>query len=482
MYSLLDSFNELEQLIKLIDFLSLDLLFCNLCDDNRLFQQGDIFLATSGKLFLANDIINMNIVKNAKYIISDDDSSINNYYMPSLSLYIGFLAAIHYNFPSKKLNLIGITGTNGKSTVAFLLSQILCDDSAMIGTLGIGKYPNFLHSNYTTPTALNIQKILHNFVDIGIHNVFMEVSSHSLVQGRVNGTFFDTAIFTNLTLEHLDYHRNFSNYYAAKKKLFFWYGLKNVIINIDDKYGRLLCDELRDGISVITYAIERKADLYATNIKSNLFGSTFLLHYKEYSISVNIALIGKFNIYNVLAVSAVLLLHNFSLKDIANSLNAVSPPLGRMDLVHNKPLVLIDFAHTPDSLCQVLTVLKSLCTTNTIYCIFGCGGERDILKRSIMGKYASNLADKIIITNDNPRNESQQGIVNDIMQGVENNNAIVILDRREAIYYALSCAKDDDIVMILGKGHEQYQIINDQYREFSDYSCVKEFFRGMAFA
>ncbi|MFN8769552.1 MAG: UDP-N-acetylmuramoyl-L-alanyl-D-glutamate--2,6-diaminopimelate ligase [Neisseriaceae bacterium] len=406
----------------------------------------------------------------------------NNYSIENLREYIGLLASYKYSNPSKHIKTIGVTGTNGKTSITQWLAQIynsMNQKAAVIGTLGSGIYPLMADHASTTPDPVTIQKLFYDFVKENVYLAAMEVSSHGLDQGRLNGIQFETAIFTNLTQDHLDYHKTLENYYNAKRSLFYWHEIKRLIINTDDQYGRRLYNELKlsnSSAKIITYGIN-SGDVIAKDISISLNGTKFILEYNLELIEIKASVIGRFNVYNLLAVAAYLILDGFPLTDIAKYINIIKPISGRMDTIFKKgqPLVIVDFAHTPDALYNVLQSLRQIENRGKIICVFGCGGDRDRSKRPIMGEIVVKNSDYAIITSDNPRTEDPSSIIDEILRGVpmDASGFRVIVDRKKAIKYAISMAQENDIILIAGKGHEQYQEINGVRHYFSDFGEAK---------
>lgn len=417
--------------------------------------------------------------------IHKNEKDIKYLAVSDLKFYAGLLAAYKYDYPSKKFKTIGITGTNGKTSIAYWLNQAytqLKKTTGIIGTLGAGIYPEIASHSITTPDPITLEQLLAKFADSKVDMVAMEASSHALDQGRVNGIDFDTAVFTNLTQDHLDYHHDMESYYQAKRELFYWQGLKQAVINLDDEYGARLYSELYGLKSsdsqftvnnLITYGFTN-GDVQANNIKVTIAGTKFNLQYKNESVPVEVKIIGKFNIYNLLAVTAVLLLDGYSLTEIADVLASLTPVCGRMDaiIVPNKPLVVVDFSHTPDSLKNALLTLKEVEHNGKVYCVFGCGGNRDNSKRPIMGAIAAELADEVIVTSDNPRFENPSTIIDQIVAGIKDVPYQRIENRKNAIEAVLKIATANDIVLIAGKGHENYQEINGIKEQFSDFTIA----------
>ncbi|MDD3266714.1 MAG: UDP-N-acetylmuramoyl-L-alanyl-D-glutamate--2,6-diaminopimelate ligase [Burkholderiales bacterium] len=469
--------NEFSQLCK-----RLGLLLSNahkVVIDSRKVMAGDIFCAYPGTLVDGRDYVHSVLNKSPSAIILEsgrdiDTGNIPTFKIHSLMNYIGLLAAQIENYPSTKMQVIGVTGTNGKTSISHWLNQALnlCSQkTAIIGTTGCGIYPDVMDYASTTPDPVTLQNLVHNFAEKNVDTLVMEVSSHALHQGRVNGMTFDIAIFTNLTQDHLDYHHTMEEYYQSKADLFYWHGLKQAIINIDDEYGVRLIKELKQNLpnlQVISYGIN-DGDIFTKNIKMTLQGISFTLVYNASEIEIVAPILGEFNISNLLSVFAVLICNGIKLSDLAEIANNLKSVIGRMDanIVKDAPLVVVDYSHTPDSLEKAILSLQEI-PHKKLHCVFGCGGNRDKTKRSIMGAIASQLSDSIIVTNDNPRNEDPQLIIDEILTGIKIANYQVIPSREDAIKTAIMDADIEDIVLIAGKGHEDYQEIAGVKHHFSD--------------
>ena len=406
---------------------------------------------------------------------------------------IGEIASRFYQHPSHGMNIIGITGTNGKTSITHFIAQTvsamkkLSDLSeakkcAVIGTLGNGIYGELEESTHTTPDAVTLQALLAEFKDQDVKTVVMEVSSHALAQGRVNGVEFDTAVFSNLSRDHLDYHGDMDSYGEEKLKLFRFTSLQHIVLNLDDAFAEKIIAEIRNeqvSASVVTYSKEHKnADYFADNIVMNSNGISFDLltqstAKKTYTIKSQ--LLGDFNIENLLASIAVLHQQGYALAQIAAQIAKVSTVPGRMEKVgidKEQTLIVIDYAHTPDALEKSLMALKSH-TQGQLICVFGCGGDRDKGKRPLMARIAEAQADKVIVTSDNPRTESAEQIIADVMQGFNDKKSIIVeVDREQAIRTAIQYAAADDVILVAGKGHEDYQDIQGVKRPFSDKACI----------
>lgn len=451
--------------------------------DSRKVQQGSLFLAYPGETSDGRAYIADAIKSGADMIIWDSekftwnpDWVVDNVAVKHLRQEVSGIASQFYKNPSEKLWVIGVTGTNGKTSITHWLSQCfnqLQRKTAVIGTLGNG-LPNQLdETSNTTPDAVLLQTMLAEYVAEKVEVVAMEVSSHGLHQGRVRGVNFDVAVFSNLTRDHLDYHQTFEAYAAAKRSLFEYSNLKHAVLNADDDFGKTLAHDLKAaGKNVLTYGIET-GDVQATNVQLEKTYFTFDTTTPFGSAPVKARLIGKFNVYNVLAVLATLLASKVGLMDAVAAISHIESAKGRMQMLggEDAPLIVVDYAHTPDALEKVLETLKAQAPSKLI-CVFGCGGNRDAGKRPIMGKVASNLADAVVVTSDNPRDEAPDAIVEDILKGMQGHYAVE-LDRAKAIAIGILTAKPDDIVLIAGKGHEEYQEIKGKKHYFSDVENAK---------
>lgn len=397
-----------------------------------------------------------------------------------LAANLGEIAARFYAEPSQRINVIGITGTNGKTSCSQFLAQVL-ENSAVIGTIGWGKLDNSQITLNTTPDALTVQKMLATLKNENCENIAMEVSSHGLAQGRTNGVQFKGAIFTNFSRDHLDFHKTMEAYLETKLKLFDAPNLKFAVINLDDEVSDKIIAEIPEHIEIIGISTQNKIavrgqTLTAENIELNLSGIQFEVFWQNQKQACHVPLIGKFNLENVLCVLATMLKLGIDFKDVTQRLKNLRPVAGRMEKFggeNGKPLVIVDYAHTPDALEKVLHSLR-FHTQGELSLVFGCGGNRDKGKRAQMGRVAEEFADNVIITDDNPRFESSEEIIQDILNGFFKNEAKIIHKREKAIYRAIEHANSKDCVLIAGKGHENYQEINGERFLFSDAQCVRE--------
>ena len=406
------------------------------------------------------------------------------YHVYNLKSHIGRVASRYFGQPSKLLMTIGVTGTNGKTTCSILISQalsILGRKCGFIGTNGWGFHDNPQESKLTTPDAIELQKRLFELVKHDADSVCLEVSSHALDQGRIEGTDFDLAVFTNLSHDHLDYHGCIENYAQTKLLLFKRAELKKSIINVEDPVGKLFCDSDVSG-DLWTYGNDSKADVFPLEQKFLADGLSLILASPLGNISFKAGLFGKYNAKNLIAVATTLLALNCSISEVSYAMSQLKTVEGRFEFCqrfHDKqPSVVIDYAHSPEALKQVISSLRSY-AEGKIWCVFGCGGNRDREKRSLMGQCASKFADHVVITNDNPRNEDPEKIISDIMSGVQFSNVTLIPDRAEAIKHAVSHAKPRDVVLIAGKGCEKNQLSGDEVIPFCDKTAAEQALKEM---
>lgn len=421
----------------------------------------------------------------------------------------GEITANWYGHASQSMRLIGITGTNGKTTISQWLSQALHsadEPCGVIGTLGAGLVNDLTMTGFTTPDATRMQSLLKDIQKNGARSVAVEVSSHALDQGRVNGTHFDTVVITNLSQDHLDYHGDMKQYAAAKKKILDLPGIKHVVVNADDSFGQeclqYLAKKMGDAditvwayanksenlLSLPCFAKQSFRKVLATDLQMNDQGMKFqLIVDGEDAGLIQTRMVGAFNVSNALAVFACLLAGGKTIKSAKNSIEALQSVQGRMELVARvttqQPMAVIDFAHTPDALEQVLKTLRDIAKQRAgqLWCVFGCGGDRDPLKRPIMGRIAESIADHVMVTSDNPRSEVPEKIMADILSGFEvPEKAQVNADRATAILQTIRQAKPEDVILIAGKGHEEIQEIAGKKHPFSDRVHVQLAMGGIA--
>ena len=402
------------------------------------------------------------------------------------------LSSLLYDRPGQALRLIGVTGTNGKTTVTHLIRRILSDQNrktGLIGTLGYktSRSQAYDATGHTTPMAHELQEILATMRDDGNETVVMEVSSHALEQHRVTGCDFEVAVLTNITQDHLDYHKTMARYWQAKALLFS--GLRGdadkkraAIVNLDSDYARECIAATPPGVTVSTYAIiAPNADVRIRDARYSIAGSAFTVITPAGEVAVTLKLAGQFSVYNALAAIATGLALGIPLAACVQSVEAVSGIRGRFEVVSEKPSVIVDYAHTPDGLENVLNAARLVTPENArLIVVFGCGGDRDATKRPKMGRIAERLADQLMITSDNPRTEDPQQIITDIITGIQrfdSTRMAVQADRAQAIQTAIDMAQPDDIIVVAGKGHEDYQILADRTIHFDDREVVRDYVR-----
>lgn len=384
------------------------------------------------------------------------------------------MASNFYDNPASKLNVIGVTGTNGKTTSTFMLKSIL--DMAGHKTALLGTIYNIIgdkteNAKRTTPESLDLQKMFYEMVNDGIDTCIMEVSSHSLALKRVFGIKFKTCIFTNLTQDHLDFHKTMENYFKTKMMIF--NDCDTACINMDDEYGRRAASAISN--RQINYGITNKCDVMAKDVKIREDGTEFTLSYKNNDMQVNISMPGKFNVYNALGCAASCISLGIALDKIKTGLAGLKGVPGRSEIINakNGSTIVIDYAHTPDGIVNILKTAREY-TKERLITVFGCGGDRDKTKRPKMGKAAGDLSDFCIVTSDNPRSEDPKSIIEDILPGIEEThcNYVIIADRFDAIKYAIKKGKSGDVIVIAGKGHETYQILKDKTIHFDEREIV----------
>ena len=455
-------------------------------------KKGDIFICLVGEHTDGHEYAQMAIENGASALLVErkvEGVNVPQVQVDSTRHKIADIADRFYSRPSMGLNLIGITGTNGKTTVTHLIQKIFEENGqkcALIGTLGYKLSSNgeYRDAKHTTPQAPELQATLRMIKDVEkIDNVVMEVSSHALEQNRVGGCRFNGAVHTNLTQDHLDYHITMENYFKAKALLFEHLTQGNfAVINNDDAYGERFASVVPEGVNVYTYGVKNNADIMAKDIHFSLNGAEFKLIIKGDEYSVNLHMNGMFSVYNVLAAISAAIAMQIDIKVAIKALQNVHGVAGRFEVVNKKPLVIVDYAHTPDGLENVLKSAREITPADgRLICVFGCGGDRDATKRPKMGAIAQKLADKIIITSDNPRSEDPQQIITDIiagLQSVDPERVTVEPDRGEAIALLKSIADNNDVVVIAGKGHEDYQILKDKTIHFDDREQARKVFAG----
>lgn len=464
--------------------------------DSRQVQRGDVFLALAGVQARGHEFINSAVENGAVAVLYDADAGAvsTNCKVPCVAIAglahkAGVIAERFFDEPSRELFMVGVTGTNGKTSCTQFLAQAYHEDApcGVIGTIGNGFYGALDVASHTTPDAISLHRLLRQLRDQGATRVVMEVSSHGLDQGRVAGVNFDVAVFTNLSRDHLDYHGDMAAYGRAKSRLFSLPGLRWAVINTDDTFGRSLVDEIPTAVGVLTYGM----DAYDAKRGDRIQGRLMRLDRQGLVLAVDTPwgqgtikspLLGRFNASNLLAVLGALLASGIKFETAVQRLQQLNTVPGRMQRFgkEGQPLVVVDYAHSPDALYQVLTTLREHCV-GKLWCVFGCGGNRDRGKRPLMGEVAEQYADRVVITNDNPRHEDPQTIIDGIRSGMKHSEAvIVIVDRAQAIAHAVQQAGADDVVLVAGKGHEDYQQVGDVRHPFSDCAQVQALLRVAA--
>jgi len=471
----------LSTLLELLGFQArdIDAIVTGLVVDSRRISNGDLFIAYPGAESDGRDYIAQAQAAGAVAVLYEadgyklpEDITIPAYAITGLQMQVGYLAHHFYQQPSKELQVFGVTGTNGKTTCAYLLTQAfdaLELNAAFIGTIGRGRLSALEENKYTTPGPVTVHRMLAEYRDQGITQVCMEVSSHALDQGRVSGVEFFCTLFTNLSHDHLDYHGDMAAYAAVKQRLFSQHHSELTITNADDALGAQLID-VADAEFIVSYTSnpDAQADVRADEVRLTQNGIELYIEANGVDFELQSPLIGQVNVPNIMLLTATLLALSTDVNDIQRVVAKLAPAPGRMELhTHaNKPHVVIDYAHTPDALEKALRSIRAHCD-GALWCVFGCGGDRDSAKRPLMGAAAENNADYIVVSNDNPRSESAQTIAEEITAGMSG-AASIELDRAQAIRNTITKAKSDDWVLVAGKGHETTQEIQGVKHAFSD--------------
>ncbi len=452
--------------------------------DSRAVKPGDLYFAVRGAHVDGHDFIDAARAQGAVAVIVDKkvETTLPLVRVRSVSESMPKIAAAFFDHPSKKVNVVGITGTNGKTTTTYILEDILSALGRPCGVMGTIRY-RFRSINVeapnTTPLAIDVQRFLFDVLELGGRTVAMEVSSHALSLGRVDDVDFRVGVFTNLTQDHLDFHKTMEEYFQAKAKLFRNNPRMKAVINADDEYGQRLLKEFPHALSL---SVEGKADLSARNLTCSLDGLEFMLTFPSgHAVPVKTNLLGRHNAANCLSAAGAALALGLSEDEVVKGLSKPHAIPGRLERVEaGQPfVVVVDYAHTHDALEKALTALRDTGPKNLI-CVFGAGGDRDRTKRPKMGRVATTLADWAVVTSDNPRSEDPQSIIGEIEAGIKEagrSNYSVAIDRKDAIDQAVKRAQAGDIVLIAGKGHETYQIIGDKKIHFSDQETARQVLR-----
>ncbi|NLB42162.1 MAG: UDP-N-acetylmuramoyl-L-alanyl-D-glutamate--2,6-diaminopimelate ligase [Clostridiales bacterium] len=475
---------KLRELLKGIEVLrtegSLDVTISGIHYDSRQVTPGSLFFCIEGYKVDGHNYAATAVDKGAVAVLLRKDiqlpEGIAKIFVPETRKYMGLLSSNFYGNPTEDLILFGLTGTNGKTTTTYMIRSILQQagkKTGLIGTITNLIGDRMIPTEHTTPESPDLQQLFHQMVQENVEAAVMEVSSHSLELSRVVGCTFQVGIFTNLTQDHLDFHGTLEKYRDAKAKLFEQSQL--AIINVDDESGRIILEGLES--PSFTYGIYKPADIFARDIEIMAEGVSFNLHILGGKISINLQIPGIFSVYNALAAASACYAAGISLKDIQLGLEAIRGVSGRFELLDTNTdySVIIDYAHTPDGLKNVLTTARDL-TDGRLVTLFGCGGNRDVAKRPLMGEVCGELSDFCIVTSDNPRNEEPMDIINDILPGIIKTDCPyeLIVDRREAIKYALDNARPKDVIILAGKGHETYQLLKGQTIPFDEKQIVAE--------
>ena len=462
--------------VKIIDLnISLDEEITDISGDSRNIKENSAFICLEGTKFDGHLYISDAIKAGAKVAITQKEMSFTNnekyVRIESGRKPIAKMACNFFENPSYKFKLIGVTGTKGKTTTTYMIKSILEQKGLNVGLIGtiearLGN-KQLMTSNNTTPDAIELQRLFYEMKNEKVNVVVMEVSSHALDLDRVYGSDFDIAIFTNLSQDHMDYHKNFENYYQAKKILFSM--SKKAIVNVDDSYGKRLFDEIT--CDKKSFAIDNTANIKVDKLEISAKNVTFYENNNKFVVKIP----GKFSVYNALAGLSVGYEFNCTNEEIQKGFDNLTVP-GRSEIVNigTDYTVMVDYAHSPDSLKNILLATREY-VKGRLICVFGCGGDRDRTKRPIMGEISAKLADISIVTSDNPRTEDPEAIISEVEVGLKNidKEYFRIPDRSEAIYKALSIAKKDDVIVIAGKGHEPYQILKDRTIHFDDREQVQ---------
>ena len=460
--------------------------------DSRKITAGNLFVCFEGAHFDGHNFINQAVNNGAVAILTARENfqppaGISALIVRDMLKALAVIVPYACDYPAKKMRVIGVTGTNGKTTTTYMIREILTRAGykvGLIGTIQMMIGDEILPAHNTTPNVIDLQKIFTEMLSRGVQYVVMEVSSHALAENRISGIEFDAAVFTNLTQDHLDFHKTMENYRAAKAKLFDIVSRtgskpnKSAVVNVDDEAGAVMLEHAR--CKKITYSVKNNSDLRAENVDVRADGTSFQLGGK----TLNLHVTGIFNVYNVLAAIGAAEAENIPAETIQTALENFRSVPGRFERIYaDIPFaVIVDYAHTPDGVENVLKTARQI-ARNKIITVFGCGGDRDNTKRPIMGRLAAELSDVVIATSDNPRTENPEKILREIEAGIREKIGAkkfeTISDRRTAIFRAIELAQAGDVVMILGKGHENYQILNSGTIHFDDREVATEAIGGL---
>ena len=459
--------------------------------DSRKIHLGDCFVAIKGTKIDGHTYIQSAINQGAKVVVLQDDkilpdalcmhAGVIKVVVPDSRKALALIAANYFDHPSKKLKFIGVTGTNGKTTTSHLVKSILeagGEKTGLVGTIEYKIGEQIIPATHTTPESLELNELFTLMIEKKCTSVSMEVSSHALDQSRVYGMNFDAAIFTNLTQDHLDYHITMENYFEAKKILFTFLKSSGIaVINHDDRWGLQLLNSVK--AKKISYGINLAADIFAKEVKLSINGTTFVISDGQSECFICTSLVGTFNVYNVLAAYTTGVALGLPQEQILTGIKNLKNVRGRFECITSPAgwTAIVDYAHTPDALGNCLKTIHDVLPKKNrgrIITVFGAGGDRDKTKRPIMGRIVGDCSDIVIVTSDNPRTEEPETIIDDVMQGITRHTSVLReVDRQAAIERAIKCAQPGDIVLIAGKGHEDYQIIGKEKKHFSDREVVE---------
>lgn len=472
---------KLSSIIKGVDIVStvgdLNVLVNDLTCDSKTVNKNSLFICIKGKSFDGHSYVKEAEIYGACAIITERkvESRLPQIVVKDTREAMSVISANFYSNPDKKMKIIGVTGTNGKTTIVNLIKSVL-DNSGVkcgvIGTLGISYADKFIEPTLTTPDPIFLHKTFYDMYQAGIKVVVMEVSAHAVDLKKIYGINFEVGVFTNLTQDHLDYFGDMESYKRAKLS-FFDKRCKYIVSNSDDKVGREI---IKNTTGVISYGIYNPADVFAIDMEYSEKGTRFIVNLFDKIYDLQTKLLGEFNVYNVIGVATVCSLIGVGTDQVIKSLQGVNSVCGRLEKIHQEDFtVYVDYAHTPDGLLKSISTLKKICD-GRVYCLFGCGGNRDKAKRQLMGKISGENADFTIITSDNPRYEEPMDIIYEIEKGIlsVSKNYVIVEDRKEAIKYAISNLKKGDILLIAGKGAENYQEILGIKHPFNDKDTLKE--------
>ncbi|WP_053956888.1 UDP-N-acetylmuramoyl-L-alanyl-D-glutamate--2,6-diaminopimelate ligase [Inediibacterium massiliense] len=454
--------------------------------DSRQVQKGYAFVAIMGFKADGHEYIDQAVKNGAKVVIVQKNinpiEGVTIIQVENSRKTLAYISSQFYDNPTKEMRIIGVTGTNGKTTITHLIKSILEKNhvaTGLIGTIAHEILDKKYKANNTTPESLDLHKLFKEMVDNKVNTCVMEVSSHSLDLDRVAGIPYEIGIFTNLTPDHMDFHETIENYKRAKTKLFYQTTKANVI-NVDDPYGHEIVQEVKKlDTKIVTYGVYNQADIYAKDIETSSKGTTFTLMTPKFNGKISIKTPGMFSVYNALAAMGVCYVLGYSFEEIKLGIESVKVP-GRFETVPDTKdhTIIVDYSHTPDALENALDTIKEF-VEGKIITVFGCGGDRDRTKRPMMGEIAGKISDYCVITSDNPRSEDPDAIMKDIEVGIKKTSCKykMIVDRKEAIKEAIKMSKPEDVILIAGKGHETYQILKDKIIDFDDKAVASEILR-----